>query len=191
MTCCFLFLSSAACNGKGKGLAAAAAIKALTNAGANAALAAKGVMPLHLAAQYGTPEAVTALAAAGAPVDAANDSGWRPLHVACERSSRRAAAMVKVLLDVGADPEATDAEGGSALHYAAWRGKAGAVGPVVALIAAGASISRADSNSDTPMHCAALNRGAAAAVEAINALRLAGADHSSPSPGDGRTPLHR
>lgn len=82
------------------------------------AVAADGFTALHLAAFFGTPEAVVALLGAGAEpsVAAANPSGVHPLHSA---AASGADESVRLLLEAGADPNATQTGGYTALHAAA------------------------------------------------------------------------
>jgi ankyrin repeat protein len=83
-----------------------------------------GWTPLHLAAFFGHPEAVTALVALGADVQAWAENSHRnqPLHAAiaghCEFS------VVTALIDARANVNAKDGGGFTPLHLAAFRGDA-------------------------------------------------------------------
>ncbi len=69
-----------------------------------------GRTPLHYAAQGRAPAFVTALAKAGAKINARDKrGGWTPLHLAAWFGKSR--MVVQALLDVGADPEAKDDAG--------------------------------------------------------------------------------
>lgn len=85
------------------------------------AVAADGFTPVHLAAFFGHPKAVTLLIGAGADVDAVadNPSRVRPLHSAV--ASRNAAA-VHAVLDGSPEVDARQAGGFTALHAAALHG---------------------------------------------------------------------
>jgi len=78
-----------------------------------------GWTPLHLAAAFGTPAAVSALLAAGAPVDAVsrNPQQNQPLHAALALG--RNADTVRLLLARGADVNAAQAGGFSPIFSAA------------------------------------------------------------------------
>lgn len=80
-----------------------------------------GFMPLHLAAFFGHPRAVTLLLANGAEVNAIaeNPTRVRPLHSAV--ASRHTTA-VHAILDAGPDVNAKQAGGFTALHAAALHG---------------------------------------------------------------------
>ncbi|KAL1639424.1 Ankyrin repeat and SOCS box protein 10 [Diplodia intermedia] len=88
---------------------------------------AHGDHALHLAAAAANLAAVAALLAAGAPVDAANADGERPLHMALQpqpqqrqryrlfASTSPTAAIVRLLLEHGADATAGNKKGGTPL----------------------------------------------------------------------------
>ncbi len=78
-----------------------------------------GWTPLHLAAAFGPPEAVSALLAAGASVAAvsANPQQNQPLHAALALS--RNPASITLLLQAGANPNATQAGGFTPIFSAA------------------------------------------------------------------------
>lgn len=83
--------------------------------------AADGFTPLHLAAFFGHPKAVTLLLAAGADADApaGNPMGVRPLHSAV---ASRDMATVQAVLDGGPNVDSQQAGGFTALHAAALHG---------------------------------------------------------------------
>jgi ankyrin repeat protein len=87
--------------------------------GAAHAFSGDGWSPLHLAAAFGSPEAVDMLLQHGAHVDAVSRNPQRnqPLHAALALG--RNAAAVKLLLAHGADPNATQAGGFTPLFSAA------------------------------------------------------------------------
>jgi len=78
-----------------------------------------GWTPLHLAAAFGTPAAVSALLAAGAQVDAVsrNPQQNQPLHAALALGKN--AETVRLLLDHGAQANAAQAGGFTAMFSAA------------------------------------------------------------------------
>lgn len=77
-----------------------------------------GRTPLHYAAQGEKPALVTALAGAGADVNARDErGGWAPLHLAAWFS--KTPSVVDALLAVGADPTAKDKAGKTPWDYAA------------------------------------------------------------------------
>ncbi|MBT9331313.1 ankyrin repeat domain-containing protein [Paracidobacterium acidisoli] len=83
-----------------------------------------GWTPLHLAAAFATPQAVTLLLARGAGLDARskNPLDNQPLHAAVALNTSY--EVVLALLDAGADINAKQAGGYTPLHQAADSGKA-------------------------------------------------------------------
>ena len=75
-----------------------------------------GRTPLHFAAQGRRPVFVTALAKAGAQVNARDErGGWTPLHLAAWFGQSK--TVVEALLEAGADPEVTDDAGKTPWDY--------------------------------------------------------------------------
>jgi ankyrin repeat protein len=72
-----------------------------------------GCSPLHFAAIF-NPRAIPALLAAGACIDAEEESRRTPLHCGA-----KVAESAKLLLEAGADPDARDADGRTPMHAAA------------------------------------------------------------------------
>ena len=100
--------------------------------------------PLQLAAGSGKVEAIRALIAAGASLEA--DGPFSPLHMAAQDGH---ASAIKVLADAGASLEAVDKDGNTPLHEATgW----GHVGAIKALVAAGASLEAKSDAGLTPLH---------------------------------------
>ena len=76
-----------------------------------------GRTPMHYAAQGASPALVTALAQAGAELNAPDEKGgWTPLHLAAWFSTTP--SVVAALLAAGADPAATDKAGKTPWDYA-------------------------------------------------------------------------
>ena len=76
-----------------------------------------GRTPMHYAAQSASPALVTALAQAGAELNAPDaKGGWTPLHLAAWFSTTP--AVVAALLAAGADPAARDKAGKTPWDYA-------------------------------------------------------------------------
>jgi uncharacterized protein len=86
------------------------------------------IRPLHAAAAASSPEAVTALLAAGADPNVRQNGGFTPLHAAAHRDQ---VELARALLDHGADPELATDDGRTAADIAAADGSAG----VAALLA--------------------------------------------------------
>jgi len=122
---------------------------------------------------------IKALLDAGADVNAADELGENPLHIAAVRGYLQAASM---LIDRGADVNAGDVRGLTPLHAAAWAGN----NEVVALlITKGADINARDEDGVTPLHAAAL----AGRSETVALLIDRGA-HVNVKNDEGMTPLH-
>jgi uncharacterized protein len=83
------------------------------------AYSADGWTPLHLAAAFGTPEAVRLLLESGASVNAISKNAQtnQPLHAALALG--RNAESIRLLLDAGADPNARQTAGFTAIFSAA------------------------------------------------------------------------
>jgi ankyrin repeat protein len=91
-------------------------------------------------------ECIQALLAAGAQVDAADDEGWTPLHVAAHSGRSDAAAC---LLQAGANLKKTDSTGKTPMLCAA---RVGHEETVCLLVAAGADIEQQDGWGCTAPH---------------------------------------
>ena len=116
-------------------------------------------------AKTGNVAGIRTLLAAGADVDAADASGFTPLHVAAAQGH---ADAVKALLAAGADIEAVTDKGHTPLHAAAWVGQ---VDVVAALLAAGAYPEAETEGGVTPLHAARANKH----YKIANMLKRAGA----------------
>ena len=88
------------------------------------ARAEDGRTPLHLAANSGDGEALTALLEAGADAEARDLRGQTPLHSAANGGH---AETVTALLEAVVEMEARDIDGMSPLHRAARNGRVAAV----------------------------------------------------------------
>ncbi len=74
-----------------------------------------GVSPLHIAAEYGTPDKIAALVTAGADVEARNKNGMTPLHIAAGVGTPD---TIAALLEAGASGSVKDKLGKTAFYYA-------------------------------------------------------------------------
>ena len=143
--------------------------------------------PLHIAAEYSRdPAVITALALAGADVNARGAWDRTPLHQAAEHGTPGAVrALLAAGAEVDARPRGLDRNSGVAntpLHHAA-RNPDPEV--AAALLEAGAEINARGERGVTPLHYAASNRNPAVAA----LLLEAGAEVNAPG-SDGLTPLH-
>ena len=103
---------------------------------------------MHRAARDNDVTQIKALVAAGASVEAQDDTKWTPLHWAASQGHTDA---IKALVAAGASVEAQTDTKWTPLHYAAWKGHADAI---KALVAAGASVEAQDDDKMTPLHLA-------------------------------------
>ena len=133
--------------------------------------------PLHQAVRQGDVAAVERLLAQGADVNATDEYGRTPLHLADDPK------IAEMLLAKGASLNAPDNTGNTPLHIAAVYGN---VEVMKLLIVKGAEVNaRAPVSGWTPLHSAALQ----GQLEAAKVLLAAGADpNAKASLGD--TPLH-
>ncbi|XP_078582891.1 uncharacterized protein LOC144865784 isoform X2 [Branchiostoma floridae x Branchiostoma japonicum] len=136
--------------------------------------------PLHLAAENGHHETVSALLTAGVEVDAWDRLEMTPLHLAAEHGHHE---TVTTLLTAGADVNVQDWQHRTPLHLAAE--EACHHETVSALLAAGADVNARNKWQKTPLHLAA----GIGHHETISALLAAGADVKV-SDGQRKTPLH-
>lgn len=134
-----------------------------------------GNTPLHLAVQNNRKAVVSVLLRNGARVNATNDQGQQPLHLA------KGEGIAKVLVAKGANLEARDKKGETPLATMAGEGGFEVVEQMTLL---GADVNAKDTLGRTPLHHAVLDcqRGAAAALMARGANVNARDD-------DGQTPL--
>jgi ankyrin repeat protein len=139
----------------------------------NAQTSLAGLTPLHLAK---TAAVVDQLAEAGATINARDQEGRTPLHLA---AGRGLAPVVAALLRHGARVDAATTPGGwMALHWAA----TGEVAQL--LLQAGTDPNALDSASATPLHWAA----SGGRVDVIGVL-LEGGGSTEARDGEGKTPL--
>ena len=138
-----------------------------------------GEFQMHREAAHGTPQSISALVDAGAPVNAADITKETPLHWAAWLGT---AANIKTLADAGADLEAPGNRRGTPLHRAAGLGMAA---NLKALLAAGANINAKNANGETALHVAAM----AGKPETVELLISAGARVEALDE-EGYTPFH-
>jgi ankyrin repeat protein len=124
-----------------------------------------GFTAAHLAAHYGHESLITALAAAGADLNAKSQSqiappGNRPLHAAI---AGKQAGAVRVLLERGADPNAPQDDGLTPLHLACMTD---AIEIVRALLDRGANVHAQARDGNKPLALAA-QRGQQPIVELL------------------------
>eukprot|EP00316_Scyphosphaera_apsteinii_P021564 CAMPEP_0119341568 /NCGR_PEP_ID=MMETSP1333-20130426/102707_1 /TAXON_ID=418940 /ORGANISM="Scyphosphaera apsteinii, Strain RCC1455" /LENGTH=169 /DNA_ID=CAMNT_0007353563 /DNA_START=67 /DNA_END=576 /DNA_ORIENTATION=+ len=104
--------------------------------------------PLHSAAyNHGTPETVKVLVEAGGNIDAKDNDGRTPLHLAVLAND----SLAPALLEHGATADMTDKNGNTALHLAAQCGK---IEVAKVLLAAGVSADSKDQMGTTPLEIA-------------------------------------
>lgn len=154
-----------------------------------------GQTAMHLVDSFdeGGPELVTALANAGADVNARTRGNQTPLHEAAR--SAEDPAVIAALLNAGAEVNAADGQYETPLHHAV---EAKKPAHVALLVAAGADVHAQNALGNTPLHVAAAwppefpaRRDAEPYPDTtmVAALVAAGADVDARN-GVGRTPLH-
>lgn len=122
------------------------------------------------------------LLAAGADIDAPDESGNGPLAYAAQFG---APEMVDLLLTAGADINATDEDGDTALHCASYVGNPGTV---AALLAAGADDRLKDKSGVTPADMRRARRKKVPRVEADGWGLLAAAEYAATMAASGDSP---
>jgi ankyrin repeat protein len=105
-----------------------------------------GFTVLHGVAGEDHPDMIRLLVDAGADVNAGNDMGHTPLHLAANVDA------VRVLVTAGADVNARSLDGSTPLHLAVE--EPGRVGVVEALLAAGAEVGAVNARGRTPLDIA-------------------------------------
>uniref|UniRef100_A0A1I8IQE4 RING-type E3 ubiquitin transferase n=1 Tax=Macrostomum lignano TaxID=282301 RepID=A0A1I8IQE4_9PLAT len=138
--------------------------------------------PLHYAAFGNQPAAIKLLAAAGAPMDAQNNTGWH----SSTPVNKQHKDCVQALLQLGASPNCQDSYGDTALHDAIGRAST----DILNLLVQHQQLKPHSRNKRgfEPLHQAALkgNAGAAAALLA----RFGPEDCGNRRKDDGFAPLH-
>jgi ankyrin repeat protein len=125
-----------------------------------------GWSALHAAAFKGHVQVVQILLEHNADINAQNNRGEVPLHLAaCPNSRDGLIPMMQLLLDHGADVNARDNEGSTPLHHSShtgdesrWR-KAGTVEGTRFLLEHGASIDAVNNMGETPRQRALVEGG--------------------------------
>ena len=149
--------------------------------------AGPGWESLHAAAREGNMEAVRLFISQGAAVNAQDDKGFTPLHVAAREDREPVLkigqkSIVQLLLAVGADVDARDKKGATPLHHAAFLRRMRAAKQ---LLVGGANVNVADTRGETALHKAVKSD----CRELIERLITAGAKVDAADK-DGWTPLH-
>jgi ankyrin repeat protein len=118
----------------------------------------------------------------GAKLEAADDSGFTPLHCAVENNQ---AELVSVLLKIGSNPHAINRYGWTPLQESCWRN--GNPSIVTALINAGADVNHRSYDQSSPL----IEASQAGHLEAARLLLAAGADPNAEECYEKRTPYLR
>jgi ankyrin repeat protein len=141
---------------------------------------AKGITLLHCAVSLGMIEVVKQLISTGAKVNAKDDEGWTPLHIAARYQPN--VDILKYLVLQGANIKAKKKHGIIPLHLAAYKGN---VEITEFLISQGTDIDVKDTNDWTPLLWAV----AGESIETVKFLVSLGVDIRAKDK-DGNTPLH-
>ena len=164
-------------------------LAALLDAGADVSAAAggNGRTALHAAVSSGCLDAAALLLERGAAVDAVDDSGNTPLHLAAARHGQPSAvALAHLLIEAGANVEAVNADfEKTPLLVALSQIEDSSTDFVEALLDAGANVNAADRANQSALHHAAIY-GHPAAVQLL--LERGAAVNAADDPG--RTALH-
>jgi ankyrin repeat protein len=142
---------------------------------------------LHAAAREGNIEAARLLITQGAKINAQDDKGFTPLHVAVREDREPVLkvgekSIVQLLLAAGADVNAQDKKGATPLHHAAFLRRMRAAKQ---LLAGAADVNIRDMRGETALHKAVKSDSR----ELIERLIAAGAEVNAADK-DGWTPLH-
>ena len=133
-----------------------------------------GSTPLHLAAMFGSLEALQEVlaqqhAAVGSMTSSADSCGRLPLHLAAIRGDSAVVTLLCSAASASSDIAAADLDGMTALHHACMWGH---VQAVASLLSNGASPTSADKFQRTPLHYAA-DRGELGVIEQLLAAEEA------------------
>jgi ankyrin repeat protein len=143
---------------------------------------ADGNTPLHLAVAGGHEESLDVLFRSfGVDLDAVNNAGLTPLHLAAKRN---AVAIAHKLVSAGASLDTVAPDGRTPLHAAALAGATEVVTALCRFDATAAPVAR-DGKKRTPLHCAAF----LGYVETTRALAAACAETIEMRDEQGNTPL--
>ena len=143
-------------------------------------LADRGAQAIHVAAQHGHIEAIKALVAHGASVEALDLEGMTPLFYAAHGGRLE---TLRYLVSMGANPSHLEGQGRSALYWAA---NVGQVEVLRLLLQLGC-----DPNTSTRLGRSALSKAAwSAQLEVVRELCQSPTIHLADQDSRGRTPLH-
>jgi len=155
-------------------------IVAIYKAELDVAIAPNRATALHIVAQYGKINSISALIQAGADVNAKDNEGKTAFHYATEKGQ---IDVIKLLKELGADVNAKDNEGKTALHYAAEKGQ---IDLIKLLKELGADINAKDKWPGKTALALAAEKGQ---IDLIKLLKELGADVNAKD-NEGKTALH-